>query len=45
MIDPRITFNTSQTERTLLERAESHLLGRDQTAVVPPAGNDEDGAP
>ena len=29
MIDPRVAFDTSRTERTLLERAESHLLGND----------------
>ena len=45
MIDPRITFNTSRAEIALLERAESHLLGRDRTVVVPPTGTDEDGAP
>ena len=44
MIDPRITFDTNQTEIALLERAESHLLGSDRTAVAPPARNDEDGA-
>ena len=44
MIDPRITFRTSRTERTLLERAESHLLGHDRTAVAPPRVDDEDGA-
>ena len=31
MIDPRITFTTSRAERTLLERAESHLVGSDTT--------------
>lgn len=44
MIDPRVTFDTSQTEVALLERAESHLLGRDRPGVPSPAGNDEDGA-
>mgnify|MGYP000852398966 FL=1 len=43
MIDPRVTFDTSRTERALLERAESHLLGHDRTAVAPPLDN-EDGA-
>ncbi|MCT1605417.1 DUF6545 domain-containing protein [Dermacoccus nishinomiyaensis] len=33
MIDPRVTFDTSRTERALLERAESHLVGND-TAVA-----------
>ena len=45
MIDPRVTFDTSRTELTLLERAESHLLGRDRTAITPPDANDKDGAP
>lgn len=44
MIDPRITFNTNPTEVALLERAESHLLGRDPAASAS-ASNDEDGAP
>lgn len=43
MIDPRVTFDTSRTEIALLERAESHLLGRDRTAATP-ASHDEDGA-
>ena len=33
MIDPRVTFDTRRTERALLERAESHLVGND-TAVA-----------
>ena len=33
MIDPRVTFDISAAERTLLERAESHLLGPDTTAT------------
>lgn len=33
MIDPRVTFDISAAERTLLERAESHLLGLDPTAA------------
>lgn len=44
MIDPRITFDTSDAEIAMLERAGSHLLGRDQTFVASPAGNDQDGA-
>ena len=44
MIDPRITFDTSRADIALLERAESHLLGRDRTATTPASG-DEDGAP
>ena len=43
MIDPRVTFDTSRTERALLERAESHLLGRDRTAVALPFDS-EDGS-
>ncbi|GAA1808246.1 MAB_1171c family putative transporter [Nostocoides veronense] len=35
MIDPRITFATSTDDRSLLERAESHLVGND-TAVATP---------
>ena len=34
MIDPRITFDTSRTERALLERAESHLVGNDTTVAT-----------
>ncbi len=34
MIDPRITFATSTADRSLLERAENHLVGND-TAVAP----------
>lgn len=30
MIDPRITFTTTEDERALLERAEQHLTGQDQ---------------
>lgn len=33
MIDPRVSFDTSRTERTLLEHAESHLLGRNRAAA------------
>ena len=44
MIDPRITFTTSRAERTLLERAESHLLGCDRVAAAPPVVGTEDGA-
>lgn len=33
MVDPRVTFDISAAERTLLERAESHLLGLDTTAT------------
>ena len=36
MIDPRITFKTSRAERTLLERAESHLLGCDRATTPGP---------
>ncbi|MDQ2740008.1 MAG: hypothetical protein M3Y35_15610 [Actinomycetota bacterium] len=36
MIDPRATFDTSPNERGLLERAESHLLGHEETEVAPP---------
>ena len=36
MIDPRVSFEVSTAERTLLERAESHLLGCDRTAVPEP---------
>jgi hypothetical protein len=43
IIDPRVTFDTSRTERALLERAESHLLGHDRTTVTPPFDS-EDGA-
>jgi len=41
MIDPRVTFDTSRTERALLERAENHLLGHDRTAVAPPLDNED----
>jgi hypothetical protein len=34
MIDPRVTFDTSRTERALLERAESHLVGNDTTVAT-----------
>ena len=44
MIDPRITFDTSRAEIALLERAESHLLGRDRT-VSTQASHDEERAP
>lgn len=44
MIDPRITFDTNRAEIALLERAESHLLGRDQTGAASNT-NEEDGAP
>ncbi|MGP9583845.1 hypothetical protein [Brachybacterium sp. AOP35-5H-19] len=44
MIDPRITFDTNRAEIALLERAESHLLGRDQTGAASTT-NEEDGAP
>ncbi|MDF1480399.1 hypothetical protein PYV02_15060 [Leifsonia sp. H3M29-4] len=33
MIDPRVTFDVSATERALLDRAESHLLGLDTRAT------------
>ena len=36
MIDPRVSFEVSRAERTLLEHAESHLLGCDRTAVPEP---------
>ncbi len=36
LIDPRITFKTSRAERTLLDRAESHLLGCDRATTSGP---------
>lgn len=33
MIDPRVSFDISRAERTLLEHAESHLLGLDSVAA------------
>lgn len=44
MIDPRVTFDTSRAELALLERAESHLLGRDRTTATPSTVDDEGGA-
>lgn len=31
MIDPRVSFTISETERETLERAEKHLLGLEST--------------
>lgn len=44
MIDPRITFDIDPTELTLLEQAETHLLGHDPTGTTAASG-DEDSAP
>ncbi|MFD0864676.1 hypothetical protein ACFQ06_02495 [Tessaracoccus lubricantis] len=43
MIDPRVAFDTSRTERALLERAESHLVGNDTAvATTLPVSNAEE---
>ncbi|OMH22923.1 hypothetical protein BKD30_15240 [Tersicoccus phoenicis] len=42
MIDPRITFKTSRAERTLLDRAESHLLGCDRATTSGPRTQSEE---
>lgn len=44
MIDPRITFDISTEDRDLLERAESHLVGKDTAvATTLPVPNVEEG--
>lgn len=35
MIDPRITFDISDADRDLLDRAESHLVGSDSAVATP----------
>ena len=46
MIDPRITFDISTADRSLLERAESHLVGSDSavTMTLPVPNVEERGA-
>ncbi len=46
MIDPRITFTTTEGERALLERAEQHLTGQDQIGPSSTSrSQNADGAP